>query len=453
METQHKTPEQPAGTVTRRQALKYAGAGVVGAAGIWFGLKHTLLKDYFSNTGGHSLQPVTTRIDPRTGAAISLLAFGCMRLPLLEQGKPDIDEPRAMEMIDYAYRHGVNYFDTAWFYHQGMSETFIGKALQRYPRETFYLADKMPGRLIESLDHAKEVFAEQLKKCRVDYFDFYLLHSVGKVEDYEQVYEDYGVYNYLTEEKAKGRIRRLGFSFHGHRNDFPYFAGKHDWDFAMIQANYLDWDIDGAYLYNELAQRNIPCLIMEPVRGGMLATLNPDAVKILKTADARRSTASWAFRWIASQPNVLTVLSGMSNMEHVKDNVKTMTGFEPMTGEEYAAVANALAAFQRVKPVPCTECEYCMPCPANVNIPLVFKTYNKCVSESNVPDLNASRNNDFRKKRRTFLALMNNFIPEKERAARCIGCNHCLPLCPQRIAITDKMHEISDLIKSLQFKS
>ncbi|MDR1405812.1 MAG: aldo/keto reductase [Prevotellaceae bacterium] len=449
METQNKTAESRERTVTRRQALKYAGAGIAGAAGLWFGVKHTLLKDYFSGEDDKDLRPVATKTDPRTGAAISLLAFGCMRLPLVEQGKPDIDEPRAMEMIDYAYRHGVNYFDTAWFYHQGLSETFIGKALQRYPRETFHLADKMPGRMVKSLDHAKEIFAEQLKKCQVDYFDFYLLHSIGSVEDYDRVYEEYGVYHYLAQQKAEGRIRRLGFSFHGHRNDFPYFAGKHEWDFAMIQANYLDWDADGAFLYNELEQRNIPCLIMEPVRGGMLATLNPDAVQILKEADANRSAASWAIQWIASKPNVLTVLSGMTTLEQVKDNVKTMAGFEPMTEAQHATVAKALAAFQRVKPVPCTECEYCMPCPAGVNIPLVFKTYNKCVSESNVPDPNAPRNGDFRKKRRAFLASMNNFIAEKERATRCIGCNHCLPLCPQRIAITDQMHEISGLIKAL----
>jgi predicted aldo/keto reductase-like oxidoreductase len=389
-----------------------------------------------------------------------------MRLPLVEQGKPEIDEAKALELIDYAYKHGVNYFDTAWFYHQGLSELFVGKALSRYPRESFYIADKMPGRLIESLDHAKEVFAKQLEKCQTEYFDFYLLHSVGKTEDYTRVYEQYGVLKYLLEEKAKGRIKRLGLSFHGDKKDFTWFLDKHKWDFVMIQANYFDWkdgsddslqkDVnrrgvgDGEYLYTEVEKRGMPCMIMEPVRGGMLATLNPDAREVFREADPKRTPASWAVQWIASKPNVLTVLSGMSNMEQVKDNVKTLSSanFHIMTDAEQQTVSKALAAFQRVKPVPCTECEYCMPCPAGVNIPMVFKSYNKCVSESQIPDLAAKGSKDFKQKRKAFLA--SHFaLDEKLRADRCTSCNQCLSLCPQHIPITDNMIKIKELVSAL----
>jgi len=445
METENKTPEKKPNLITRRQALKYIGFGAV-AAGGYIGLKK-----YFSEgtVEEKDLRPVSTNVHVATGANISMLAFGCMRLPLIEKGKPEIDEPLAMKMIDYAYQRGVNYFDTAWFYHQGQSETFIGKALKQYPRETFYLADKMPGRVIKSLEQAKEIFAEQLVKCQVDYFDFYLCHNISKVEDYVRIYEEYGVLDYLIEEKAKGRIRRLGFSFHGKKEDFNYFLDKYPWEFVMIQNNYLDWEVDGKYLHEELGKRDIPCLIMEPIRGGMLATLNPDAVKILKQADDKKSVASWALRWIASKPNVLTTLSGMSIMEHVKDNVQTFVDFKPMTDEENKVVSAALAAFQRVKPVPCSECDYCMPCPAGVNIPNVFKAYNKCVSESNVPDLNAPRDSEFKKKGKAFHASMTNAIPEKERADRCIGCDKCLPLCPQDIQITEKMLEIKNMLKEL----
>ncbi|GHT14203.1 aldo/keto reductase [Bacteroidia bacterium] len=453
---ENKKIPQPS-SITRRQALKYLGFGAVGVAAVaGAGCDFKRVKPAGSNLAEESDQDwrVTTRPDPVTGANISLLAFGCMRLPLVEQGKPEIDEAQALEMIDYAYKHGVNYFDTAWFYHQGLSELFVGKALSRYPRESFYIADKMPGRLVESLAHAKEIFQTQLDKCQTEYFDFYLLHSVGKPEDYTRVYEQYGVLKYLLAEKAKGRIKRLGLSFHGDRKDFTWFLDKHKWDFVMIQANYFDWRDgtgDGEYLYNEVEKRDMPCMIMEPVRGGMLATLNPDARKVLNDADPKRSTASWAVQWIASKPNVLTVLSGMSNMAQVKDNVRTLASnnFHPMTDEEYQTVDKAMVAFQRVKPVPCTECEYCMPCPAGVNIPMVFKHYNQCVSDSNVPDLAAPRDKEFKQKRKAFLASQLG-IDSKWRADRCTGCNHCLPLCPQHIPITTKIQEIAALVKALK---
>ncbi|MDR1758771.1 MAG: aldo/keto reductase [Bacteroidales bacterium] len=436
--------------ISRRAAFKYIGAGIAGAAAIYAGIHHReKIGQLFSGNTRLSSENarMATREDKLYHHQISLLAFGCMRLPKIDRDKPDIDEVQAMDLIDYAYQHGVNYFDTAWPYHQGQSETFVGKALKRYPRKSFYLADKMPTWLIESLEQAKEIFETQLKKCQVDYFDFYHLHSLGSVETYNHVYEELGVYNYLKEEKEKGRIKHLGFSFHGHRDDFPYFADKHPWDFVMIQANYLDWEVDGEYLYHELEKRDIQAMIMEPVRGGMLATLNPEAVKILHDAAPDRSTASWAIQYIASKPNVLTVLSGMSNMEQVKDNVKTMSNFHLMTDKEQQVLDKALSAFLKVNPLPCTECAYCMPCPAKVNIPAVFHVFNQCVQEGIVPSVTGSKDTENQRKRKAFLAKLNRAVPGKNQPSHCTGCEICKTHCPQNIDIPAKMKELAAILK------
>jgi predicted aldo/keto reductase-like oxidoreductase len=434
--------------ISRRTALKYMGASALTIAGIALGLPTFLQSCFNKNTQKNKNGKMATRTDKTLGAEISLLGFGCMRLPVIEAGKPDIDEAKALEIIDYGYQHGINYFDTAYFYHQGMSETLVGKALKRYPRESFYLADKMPTPRVESLEDAKRIFEEQLQKCQVDYFDFYLLHSIGDHEVYNRVYEEFGVYEYLKSEKEKGRIKRLGFSFHSKKEDFPYLVAKHQWDFTMIQANYLDWETDGEFLYNESVKHNLQCIIMEPVRGGALATLNEDAVKILKTADPDRSPASWAIQWIASKPEVLTVLSGMSNMEQVIDNVQTMSNFEPMTAAQCAVVDKALKAYLSVKPVPCTECKYCMPCPAGVDIPGCFHVYNKCITEGNLPGMTDAKDREYERKRRAVLANMEK-IPENQRPNRCTTCGVCVPKCPQSIAIADKMKEIATLYRQL----
>lgn len=436
--------------INRRTALKMMGAGVVGAVGIYYGLESGLFKKVIRNAKDEDqILPVTTRKNRRNQDKVSLLGFGCMRFPVLEKGKSEINEELAIEMIDYAYQRGVNYFDTAWIYHEGMSEKFIGKALKKYPRESFFLADKMPTWLIDSLDKGTEIFQAQLDRCQVEYFDYYLLHSLGKPDVYDRVYEEYGLYEYLNQEKKKGRIRQLGFSFHGHRDNFPYLLDKHPWDFVMIQANYYDWDKDGKYLYNELVKRNIQCIIMEPIRGGMLATLNPGAVRILKRADSNRSVASWALQFIASKPNVLTVLSGMTHIDHVVDNVNTFTNFEPMMDNEHSIVQQALKEFLRLSPIPCTECRYCVPCPAGIEIPGIFGVYNQCVSQSYVPDITNTSDPEFKQKKRIFLGSFNDKIPRKQQADRCINCDQCIITCPQSIPIPDKLSEIATLIDQL----
>jgi predicted aldo/keto reductase-like oxidoreductase len=445
--------------ISRRSALKYLGIGAVGVAGVAAGINFLPNKNSNSNpNSGENPETasIATRKHKATNADISLLGFGCMRFPVLKEGEPAIDEAQALEMIDYAYKNGVNYFDTAWFYHQGLSEPFVGKALKKYPRESFNLATKMPTPLIDSLDKAKDIFSQQLQRCQVDYFDFYLLHSLKSFEQYNEVYEANKIYDYLMEEKAKGRIKRLGFSFHGPKEEFPKILDARPWEFAMIQANYLDWNIDGQYLYDALAQRNIQCVIMEPVRGGLLATLNDEAVEIFENANSDRSVASWAIQYMASKPNVLTVLSGMSAMEHVQDNIKTVTNFKPMTDEEQAVVQKALKAFLKVDIIPCTFCDYCIPCPAGVAISKVFNVYNRCVSEHNVPDMTLQRdsdktkqNPDFERQKRAFLSNFNE-IPKRNQPSRCTSCKECIPKCPQAIQITDKMQEIAKLLADLQ---
>ncbi|MDR1345533.1 MAG: aldo/keto reductase [Bacteroidales bacterium] len=440
--------------ISRRAALKYMSAGVLGAAGIYFGIKNKeaivqKFSQFDSLPAPDGEGKVTTRKDKILNSPVSLLGFGCMRLPLKEEGKTDIDEEKAMAMVDYAYQHGVNYFDTAWFYHQGMSETFIGKAMKKYPRDSFYMVTKMPGRIVESLEHAKQIFEQQLQKCQVEYFDFYMLHSVSTKENYQKVYHEYGVLDYLLLQKKEGRIRRLGISFHGVTEEFPWFLDQHKWDFCMIQANYYDWKVFSEFLYSEATKRDIQCVIMEPVRGGMLANLTPQAAKVFTDTDPNRSIASWAVQYIASLPNVMTVLSGMTTMEQVQDNVKTLTDFKPMSTAQYEVVERALKTFLTLSPVPCTECQYCMPCPFGVNIPGSFHAYNKSVTEGAVPNLRDSRDSDFERRKQAFLANMNT-LPESAQPTGCTNCKVCLNKCPQKIEIANKFKEISQLMKELK---
>ena len=377
----------------------------------------------------------------REGYERSLLGFGCMRFPTVGGNDGRIDRELSFAMIDYAWQHGVNYFDTAYPYHQGKSELVVGEALQRYPRESFFLADKMPTWLLHSLQDGQRIFKEQLQKCRVDYFDYYLCHSVGdSVGEFEQRYEKTGILDYLAEEKERGSICRLGFSFHGTPDVLEKLAQKRAWDFVQIQLNYLDWDMQNAKKqYAILTELGIPVTVMEPVRGGSLCRLCPEAADLLKKERPEKSLASWAIRFAASLPNVVTVLSGMSAMDQVEDNVATLTGFEPVSDREKEILGLAVQAYLRTGTIPCTGCRYCAGCPAGVDIPKAFAVYNKCAAENGLPlSMDGSANAEgFRREYEK--------IPEGARPDRCRDCGRCEKLCPQKMRIPQRLSEIVQL--------
>jgi len=356
----------------------------------------------------------------------SLLGFGCMRLPTLEKDKPDIDVARAEKMIDEAYARGVTYFDTAYPYHHGLSELFIGQALKKYPRDSFCLASKMPGWLVHSRADAEKYFNEQLAKCQVDYFDYYLCHALG-----EENYKPYlipGVMEFLREMKTAGKIRHLGFSFHDVPDVLDRIIHGHDWDFVQLQLNYLDWEFqDARRQYDIVTGYGVPVIVMEPVRGGLLATLSEEAVSILKAAEPDRSVASWAIRYAASKQNVMVVLSGMSNEEQVSDNLATMTAFRPIDAKDEEVLHRALEAFLKNRTIPCTACQYCMPCPNGVDIPRIFRIYNEYA---------------LHRYKRGFVADYEKIAPE-HRAEACVWCGECLTHCPQKIMIPERLAEIA----------
>ena len=359
---------------------------------------------------------------------VSLLGFGCMRLPRLYPDKPEIDTELGQRMVDYAYSHGVNYFDTAYPYHEGLSEPFIGAALSKYPRESYNLVTKLPTWLINGEADIEHYFNEQLQKCGVDYFDFYLVHSLN-AERFETV-QKLHIFENLCELKAKGKIRHIGFSFHDKPDVLERILAAHDWEFAQIQLNYLDWELqDARRQYELIEQKGIQCTIMEPVRGGMLATLTPEAVDCFQQANPNVSTASWAIRYAASLPNVLTVLSGMTNFDHVTDNVATMEAFRPLSQQEREVIDHALAAYRKAVTIPCTGCRYCMDCPAGVSIPEVFAAYNRYATS----------------KSRSMFEELYHALDAGQRADNCVACGTCLPKCPQHIDIPKHMKEIAAL--------
>jgi predicted aldo/keto reductase-like oxidoreductase len=343
-------------------------------------------------------------------------------------------------MVDYAIAHGVNYFDTAYLYHDGKSETFIGEALSKYPRELFNLATKMP-----LYDYANEInmdadriFQEQLTKCKVTYFDFYLIHNMN--ENSIHMVEKYHIYDLLKEKQRQGYIRHLGFSFHGKPEFLIEAVNNYDWDFVQIQLNYMDWDLQNAKLqYQILKDKNIPITVMEPVRGGMLATLCKESIEIFKDANKDVSIASWALRYSASFPEVLTVLSGMSTISQVQDNTKTFEHFKPLNKQEYSIIDKALSVYRKSSIIPCTTCRYCMDCPRGVDIPGVIGIYNNY--------------NQLGKDKRTSIQdfLVRYLILGADKQAHLgIRCNQCLRRCPQHIDIPYWMKTINMFYKKHQ---
>lgn len=378
---------------------------------------------------------------------ISYLGMGNMRLPVTGEKGP-IEEKKAVEIIDYLYENGVNYFDTAYRYHNGESESFIGKALKRYPRESWYLATKMPGHQMKlnngilefagyltglKLTSVSDIFENQLEKCGVDYFDYYLLHNLAETSYNIYTDEDLGVVEYLLEQKDAGRIRHLGFSAHARAETIDNFLNWKDcFEFAQIQLNYLDWTMqDAKRKYEVITEHGIPAVVMEPCRGGRLASLEDEAEAMLKDSRPDDSIASWAFRFLQSLPNVQVVLSGMSTLDQAKENVALFSDPDPTTAEENELLQRALATMADI--VPCTGCRYCCDvCPQSLDIPKLITMYNE-MSIGNIA------------RQKPILEAMS----EAELPAACLACGDCKDLCPQDIDIPDVMSKLSDIIADI----
>ena len=353
-----------------------------------------------------------------------VLGLGLMRLPKNDLGK--IDYQKANQMVDYAIKNGIKYFDTAYPYHDGESEIFIGEALKRYERDEFYLASKMPIWEVKEKKEVREIFFKQLEKCQVEYFDFYLCHAMSL--DRHNVYKDLDAYNELLKLKKEGYIKNLGFSFHDTPTALEVIVKEINWDFAQLQLNYLDWTMqDAKRQYEILNNNNIPCVVMEPVRGGALANVCMDAEKIFKEK-SDKSIASWALRFVASLPNVCVVLSGMSNMEQLTDNINTFTDFKYLSEDDKLTIDKAKKAILGNKFIPCTGCKYCMPCPYGVNIARSFAIYNQYQID---------------KDKERFIKRIND-LKEEEKFDKCMECGMCMLQCPQQIKIPQELKKLSE---------
>lgn len=361
---------------------------------------------------------------------LSMLGFGCMRFPT-KDGK--IDQERATNMLDDAYNAGINYFDTAYPYHDGESEPFVGKAMSKYPRDSYKLATKLPCWEINTLDDAKRIFALQMSRIDQGYVDFYLIHALNK-NSWAKM-KDLGVVEFLIEKKIEGTIKNLGFSFHDEYAVFEEIVNYRDWDFCQIQLNYMDTDEQaGMKGYELTVEKNIPLVIMEPIKGGLLANLPDEVTGAFKKLDDKKTNASWALRWIASLPNVKVVLSGMSDEAQLADNLATFTDFEYMTDEENKAVEEVAAELKKRVNNGCTGCRYCMPCPAGVNIPGNFSVWNRYGIYANEGD-----------------ALWHyNDLDEETQAHNCIKCGKCEKACPQKLSIRDDLDKVACTFKELK---
>ena len=369
------------------------------------------------------------------GLKLSALGFGTMRLPVKEGDDSRIDEKQAAEMFDYALGHGVNYFDTAWGYHSGQSEVVTGKILSAYPRERFFLASKFPGYDLSNMGKTEEIFEKQLEKCRVDHFDFYLVHNVCELNIDAYLDEGYGTMDYLRRQKANGRIRHLGFSAHGAMPVLKRFLEKYgaDMEFCQLQINWLDWKFQSADQKAELVRSyGLPLWVMEPLRGGKLAALPEADMEKLKTFRPDESAAGWAFRFLQSLPEVTVTLSGMSDFEQVRQNIQTFETDRPLNEAEKAALAAIAERMTGETSLPCTACRYCTShCPRHLDIPELIKLYN-----------------EHRFTGGGFIApMVMGALPEDKRPSACIGCRSCEKVCPQQIRISEMMKDFTQRLK------
>jgi len=360
---------------------------------------------------------------------IPKLGFGLMRLPT-KGGDSEIDIEHVEKMVDHYMDNGMNYFDTAYFYHDGKSEGVFKEAVvKRYSRDSFTVADKMPIWLVENPEDIERIFNEQLERCGVEYFDYYLLHALDGAKNTKC--EEMGAYDFCLRMKEEGKIKSLGFSFHGTTQDLKHILSTHpELEFVQLQINYYDWEFDAKVHYEIACEYNKPIIIMEPVRGGFLAKMPKEIEDIFKSVKPDMSIASWAIRFVASLEGVMTVLSGMSNMEQLTDNVSYMKEFEPLLAHEDKAVAQAVKTLLEAPTVPCTDCKYCVECPIEIPIFDIFSIYNN-------EFVNNKSIGEFKKKYAEFEIGSN--------AAACVECGLCESVCPQNIPIINKLADIDAL--------
>ena len=362
---------------------------------------------------------------------LSALGFGAMRLPVIDGNDAKINETAAEEMVAYAMNNGINYYDTAWGYHDGNSELVMGKVLSKYPREKYYLATKFPGYDLSNMDKVENIFEEQLKKCRVDYFDFYLFHNVCEMNIDAYLDEKYGIFNYLMKQKGNGRIHHLGFSAHGSYDVIKRFLEKYGehMEFCQLQLNWLDWNFQDAKSKIELIREyNIPIWVMEPLRGGRLASLSEEESKKLLSLRPEETPTAWSFRFLQTIPEVVVTLSGMSTMEQLQENIDTYQTEKPLTDEEMKTLFEVAEDMTKKIVLPCTGCRYCTShCPQELSIPDLLDLYNEhCFTGGG------------------FLAPMALMaVPKEKQPSACIGCRSCEAVCPQQIKISEALSDFT----------
>lgn len=483
--------------ISRRNFLKALGGGAVASSALLTACKDD--KQGAAKAQEPEKGKMTYRVNPKTKEKVSLLGYGMMRLPAKGEDKASareleempIDQDMVNRQVDYAIEHGVNYFDTSPAYCQGMSERATGIALSRHKRSEYFIATKMSNFSPETQtrEGSIEMFENSLKELQVSYIDYLLLHGIGMGNDalaeFNHRYMDNGILDWLVEQREKGRIRNLGFSYHGDIKIFDMLLKWHDegryhWDFAQIELNYLDWNYadeinprntDAVYLYGELHKRGIPAVIMEPLLGGRLANVPDNIVAKMKEREPEMSVASWAFRFAGTPEGVLTVLSGMTYMEHPRENLCTYSPLKPLTQDEEKFLTDIANDIYNLKTIPCNECNYCMPCPYGIDIPAVLSHYNKCIKEGNLPKVDKQTSgladkqdglvnssarassaelSEYRRARRAFLVGYDRSVPRLRQASHCIGCGQCVGHCPQRIDIPKEMQRIDKFVETLK---
>lgn len=461
--------------ISRRQFLKTLGASAVATSVALTGYNDSHARIVASERPV-AIDRMTYRMAPTTGNRISLLGYRMMHLPVKEGCiereyiGASIDQAQVNRLVDYAIEHGVNYFDTAPTYCNGLAEYATGLALSRHPRNAYFIATKMSNLAHEmwSRKACAEIFENSLKALRTNYIDYYLLHGIDGGNDalaaFNACYIENGVFDFFIEQRQCGRIHNVGFSYHGDVHIFDLALQMHDsgyvhWDFVQIPLNYVDWkcaqkinpqNTNVAYLYGELHRRGIPIVVVEPLLGGRLATMANAITVQMKQRNPDCSVASWALRYAATYPDVLTILSAMTYMEHLQDNLRSLAPLSPLTDNDRHFLDGVAQQIAMLPNIPCTACNDCLPCPCGLDIPAVFAHYNKCIADDQRKREYALQNTAYYRQRRDFLLGYDRHVPRLRQSHYCNGCRRCLSRCPQHINIHTEMFKISDYVEKLK---